>query len=699
MTDTEAQTTSTTAPAVTVDTAESSPTTKPLTNKEKRLLAVAQKRKAKEDAASQKHGKPDEKKRKRQDGDVDGDGDNAEHEGEGDGEGEIEVVSHKEQRRRRKLAKAMGLDPSDPAALEQAANGGAGGKDPNSLLHPSRQAVNGGGVGVGASIPRSGFSVWVGNMSFFTPPEKLVDWFNTRGIDGISRVHMPKGARRAEMNRGFAYVDLPNSDVLTAALNLSEQPLDGRKLLIKNGADFTGRPALAPGVAGIAASLSTAPAARERTWGGANDNDDNDDNDAANVDADAPATDPTDTVKQGKTGLTKTAQKILRAQKNPASMTLFLGNLSFNTTEAGVREMFERSAARRADSADSAKLAKIKAREARREKRNLAKKNKRRAGDAGGALSEEEEEKDSEYESEDEDSDDDEEGEEEEEKKMPSKEVDGDSESDSSSSSSSGSSSSTGDKPKPDAVKSSGDGDGDGESDPSAPTSKTTAGIRKIRLGTFEDAPTKCKGFGFVDFYTLEYATASLLDVRNAFLDGRKLVLQFASAEATRRGASRSQKLRLEDARASNKAGPRGSRLRDRDAGGDAGKSKFGFAKRRKFVDYNDQDRDHGHDHDHQDATAGPSRPQASVKVSASAPAPGTFDPEAPLPKKHKETQQERLARRQRHTQTPSTSATGGAIGGAAYKRREKPGAALANAQRASSGIVASTGTKVTFDD
>ena len=43
----------------------------------------------------------------------------------------------------------------------------------------------------------------------------------------------------------------------------------------------------------------------------------------------------------GSTGLSKTAQKILRTQKQPAAPTLFLGNLGFETTEKSIRDLFE----------------------------------------------------------------------------------------------------------------------------------------------------------------------------------------------------------------------------------------------------------------------------------------------------------------------------------------------------------------------
>lgn len=42
--------------------------------------------------------------------------------------------------------------------------------------------------------------------------------------------------------------------------------------------------------------------------------------------------------------MSKTAQKILKSQKQPACPCLFLGNLGFEATNESVREMFERNA-------------------------------------------------------------------------------------------------------------------------------------------------------------------------------------------------------------------------------------------------------------------------------------------------------------------------------------------------------------------
>jgi RNA recognition motif-containing protein len=85
--------------------------------------------------------------------------------------------------------------------------------------------------------------------------------------------------------------------------------------------------------------------------------------------------------------------------------------------------------------------------------------------------------------------------------------------------------------------------------------------IRKVRMGTFEDSGL-CKGyfyffllilglneystfsffnflnsFAFVDFMTVEHATSALINPKNHQLNGRNLVVEYASPDAVRRGA------------------------------------------------------------------------------------------------------------------------------------------------------------------
>ena len=114
----------------------------------------------------------------------------------------------------------------------------------------------------------------------------------------------------------FAYVDFATLDAKTVAIAMSENHLEGRRLLIKDGEhperarfvyrrsnvavgdDFNGRPAPTP---------------------------------AAGADGALPGFKIT--------GHTKTAQKILAMQKQPPGPTLFLGNLGFETTEDSIREL------------------------------------------------------------------------------------------------------------------------------------------------------------------------------------------------------------------------------------------------------------------------------------------------------------------------------------------------------------------------
>ncbi|KIL70376.1 hypothetical protein M378DRAFT_54774, partial [Amanita muscaria Koide BX008] len=230
-------------------------------------------------------------------------------------------------------------------------------------------------------------SVWVGNLAFKTTVEDLKSFF--AGAGEITRVNMPmkaapEPARKPE-NRGFAYVDFSTPEGKSAAIALSEQPLTGRKLLIKDGDDFTGRPKPAEsGESGVATPRKT-----------------------------------------------PTAQKILKSQKQPPGPTLFLGNLGFKTTEADITGMLDAH-------------------------RHLGKK---RTSDRGAESK-------------------------------------------------------------------------------SGKSAQSNGWIRQVRMGTFEDSGL-CKGFAFVDFVSTENATSALVNPKNYLLNGRKLVIEYASPDAVRRGMSK----------------------------------------------------------------------------------------------------------------------------------------------------------------
>ncbi|EPQ25654.1 uncharacterized protein PFL1_06791 [Pseudozyma flocculosa PF-1] len=597
-----------------------------MTNKEKRKALQAAKRAAKEAKALEAPSAPTTPaaasstttKRKRDAADEGNDA--AEEEPAADGEeqqqeeeeGEVQALSHKEQRRRKKLEKKARLEGKElgVAAAKHGANGSSS----------SSRAAGATAGAAAAPVKRSPWCIWVANMRFTTDEQKLKEFLENQGIEGISRVHMPKGPRKEEANKGFAYVDVPSAEMVERAIALSESRLDGRNLLIKSGNDFQGRPQLNASAASLAmTALGTAPqqpsqpaASSKAAANGA---------DAGGVD-DSVAFSALPASVRGKTGLTKTAQKILRSQKNPPGPTLFLGNLSFESTEDGIRSLLENSAKRREEWRKADKEDKKLQRKRKRQERKRA---KAEEGDDGSDSSASESESESESE-------------------------------DGSASSSSSESEDEGGKVRGKTTTTTAKKSSEG--------GIRGAGIRKIRMGTFQDTG-KCKGFAFVDFHTPAHATASLIDGRNAHLDGRTIVLQYAGADAIRRGAPKGTVT----------GGPRPASRPPRQWGVPAaGQGAAGEGM-------TEEDR---------------------IKLRETAPAPGTFDPDAPVEKRHKETKEERMARRA--AQNAAAAAAGGEGGGGGgerereRKRRAKPGAALANAQRENVGIVEHTGTKTTFD-
>ncbi|KAK4138844.1 hypothetical protein BT67DRAFT_453372 [Trichocladium antarcticum] len=100
---------------------------------------------------------------------------------------------------------------------------------------------------------RSPHGVWIGNLRFSMTRNELRKWFvdNSGGTitdDAITRVHMPMtkpaagGPKKTPENRGFAYVDFATFEANIAAIALSETELNGRKVLIKDSKSYEGRP-------------------------------------------------------------------------------------------------------------------------------------------------------------------------------------------------------------------------------------------------------------------------------------------------------------------------------------------------------------------------------------------------------------------------------------------------------------------------
>ncbi|RUP51730.1 hypothetical protein BC936DRAFT_146308 [Jimgerdemannia flammicorona] len=141
---------------------------------------------------------------------------------------------------------------------------------------------------------RGEFGVWVGNLAFTTTPKAIKEFFN--GGREILRVFCPPGDN-GKMNRGFAYVDFATAEAQALAIKRSEHVLDKRNLLVKDSKNFTktGRPKRE--------DQETVPAAATK----------------------------------------KPSVSVLKAppQKHQPSSTLFVGNLSFNTTRESLQDLFE----------------------------------------------------------------------------------------------------------------------------------------------------------------------------------------------------------------------------------------------------------------------------------------------------------------------------------------------------------------------
>ncbi|CCE82267.1 Piso0_001984 [Millerozyma farinosa CBS 7064] len=139
---------------------------------------------------------------------------------------------------------------------------------------------------------KSDYGVWIGNLSYETTKEDLQSFLITNskkdqtedGSEGSSAVINEEDIlrinlpKKANKNKGYAYADLRTEEQMNTAISLSESLLHGRNLLIKSSSSFEGRPEVS--------SLS------------------------AN-------------------------------SKNPPSRVLFVGNLSFDTTEELLRTHFK----------------------------------------------------------------------------------------------------------------------------------------------------------------------------------------------------------------------------------------------------------------------------------------------------------------------------------------------------------------------
>lgn len=249
-------------------------------------------------------------------------------------------------------------------------------------------------------------------------------------------------------NKGFAYVDFESEQEVDEAVKLSESGLDGRRLLIKNAKSYEGRPVAKATEAVINSLIGTDGSSPAGTAAAAAASTPEATAGASKAAAGAIGKGASEVTKS----LSRTARKILDRQKNLPAPTLFLGNLGFDTTVEDIKEFFETHYQSNRNWLSKKERGLPK----HRKKDKGAGKGKAKAKSAQGG------------ENEGEDGDGDE----------------------------SDASSKAGDESSEDSEEEDDDADDDDqENDPrkKAAPAKADAGIRKVRLGTFEDTG-KCKG-------------------------------------------------------------------------------------------------------------------------------------------------------------------------------------------------------------
>jgi RNA recognition motif-containing protein len=342
-------------------------------------------------------------------------------------------------------------------------------------------------------------------------------------------------------------VDFATSDAKVIAITMSEGHLEGRKLLIKDGT----------------CSKLKQPLWACLTFGHLGDDY-----------AGRPAVQASTDRPEGTTN-TKFAKRVLGSQKQQPAPTLFLGNLSFETTDASIRQMFD----------------------AHRDPKGKA--------------------------------------------------------------------------PLRDSVvekaETSESADGAAAAEPSQPKE---VWIRKVRLGTFEDSGN-CKGWAFVDFGSIAAATAALTNPHNHNLDGRDIKVEYASADAVRRGGGAIPRAVRSDAPGGRGGKPllgkgkydKGTRTAARDGNTDTTGSPAERPAKRPRMEEQASTHDHDHERGHRNSFA-----------------PETNDTAAPA--RYEDARPAAPPRERR---------------GKDGRMRPAPGAALAMAKRQSVAIVPSQATKIKF--
>jgi RNA recognition motif-containing protein len=87
-------------------------------------------------------------------------------------------------------------------------------------------------------------NIYVGNVSYSTNDEKLVELFSTFGQVASARVISDRETGRS---KGFGFVEMPNDSEASAAIEaLNEKEIDGRTLRVNEARPREERPRRAP---------------------------------------------------------------------------------------------------------------------------------------------------------------------------------------------------------------------------------------------------------------------------------------------------------------------------------------------------------------------------------------------------------------------------------------------------------------------
>ncbi len=87
-------------------------------------------------------------------------------------------------------------------------------------------------------------NIYVGNVSYSTNDEKLVELFSTFGEVASARVISDRETGRS---KGFGFVEMPNDSEASAAIEaLNEKEIDGRTLRVNEARPREERPRRAP---------------------------------------------------------------------------------------------------------------------------------------------------------------------------------------------------------------------------------------------------------------------------------------------------------------------------------------------------------------------------------------------------------------------------------------------------------------------